>query len=330
MSGWPEVRVGTQWDAARSITGVDRLDSAPVLIEGLLAPPRITCGSQRRIEASHPNFTFVSYDRSVSTREPGQVRQSEVLDTILGKVADSRTRTQTSNALFRARALDQLDIAADIDNQLPLVSRRNWLLLVGAALIVIAFVSWAALTTATQSVSGSGRVLAPSGLLPVTSPQSGLMVEMTIRSGDPVQVGETVALIQTTTGQAPITSVVTGTAWQVPTTIGEFVAPGQVVMTVLPDGSESTALVVLPADTAEQVRPGAQVNANGAPVGTVSSVEQPLPAAEITRRTGIAVPAGELASIALVTLDSPAEPGRSTLYTITLSSQTILQQIVTR
>jgi hypothetical protein len=253
-----------------------------------------------------------------------------VLDAILGKVADNRTRTETSNALFRAKALDQLDVAADIDNQLPLVSRRNWLLLVGAALIVIAFITWAALTPATQTVSGSGRVLAPSGLLSVTSPEAGLMLEMSLRSGDPVEEGDTVALIRTAAGQVAVTSVVSGTAWQVPTTIGEPVSSGQIIMSVLPDGSESTALVVLPAATAEQVRPGAQVTANGAVVGSVSAVEPPLPAAEITQRTGIAVPQGELASIAEISLDSPGEPGRSAVFTIMLSSETILQQILTR
>ena len=208
------------------------------------------------------------------------------MDAILDKVADNRTRTQTSNALFRAKALDQLDIAADIDNQLPLVSRRNWLLLVGAALIVIAFITWAALTPAAQTVSGSGRVLAPSGLLSVTSPEGGLMLEMTMRSGDAVQEGDTVAVIQTATGQVAVSSVISGTAWQVPTTNGEPVTSGQIIMTVLPDGSESTALVVLPADTAEQVRPSAQVKAKGSSVGTISAVEPPLSAAQITQRTG--------------------------------------------
>ena len=266
----------------------------------------------------------------MSTREPGPGRSSDVLDAILGKVSDNRTRTETTNALFRAKALDQLDIAADIDNQLPLVSRRNWLLLVGAALIVIAFVTWAALTPASQTVSGSGRILAPSGLLAVTSPASGLMLEMKVRSGDPVQVGDAVAVVQTDAGQTPVTSVVAGTTWQVPTTTGSSVEQGEIVATVLPAQSEQTALVVLPAATAESVRPGTEVNANGATVGTVSAVEPPLPAAEVTQRTGIAVPPGELAAIVEVALDQPGEPGRSAVYTITLSSQTVLEQILTR
>ena len=115
-----------------------------------------------------------------------------------------------------------------------------------------------------------------------------------------------------------------------PTTVGEPVTSGQIVMTVLPDGSESTALVVLPADTAEQVFPGAQVNANGATVGTIASVEPPLSAAQITQRTGIAAPSGELAAIAEVALDSPADPGSTAVFTIIVSNETVLQQLLIR
>lgn len=266
----------------------------------------------------------------MSNREPGPGRSSDVLDAILGKVSDNRTRTETTNALFRAKALDQLDIAADIDNQLPLVSRRNWLLLVGAALIVVAFVIWAALTPATQSVSGTGRTLAPSGLLSITSPVSGFVVEMTVTSSDPIQPGDKVALVQSDSAQVPITSIVAGTTWQVSTTIGSPVAQGEVIVTVLPAKSETTALVVLPDESAELVRAGMTVNANGSSVGTVAAVQPPLPAAEVMQRTGITVPAGQLASIVEVELSQPAEPGRSTTYTITLTSQSILQQILTR
>lgn len=266
----------------------------------------------------------------MSNREPGPGRSSDVLDAILGKVADNRTRTETTNTLFRAKALDQLDIAADIDNQLPLVSRRNWLLLVGAVLIMVAFLTWAALTPATQTVAGEGRVLAPSGLLSVTSPESGFVLQMLVSSGDTVRSGDVVSLIQTSTGEVPVSSVVDGTTWQVSTTIGAPVGAGEIIATVLPDESETTALVVLTGTTAEQVRPGMKVNANGGLVGTVSVVEPPLPAIEVMQRTGITVPPGELASIVEVALDQPSEPGRGTTYTIQLTSQTVLQQMLAR
>lgn len=265
----------------------------------------------------------------MSSREPGPGR-SDVIDAILGKVSDNRTRTETSNTLFRAKALDQLDVATDIDNQLPLVSRRSWLLLLGAGLIVLAFVLWAALTPTTQTAAGTGRVLAPTGLLSVTAPASGFVLEMGVSSGDPVQAGETVAVLQTPSGPVPVTSIVSGSTWQVLGTIGSPIAQGEILSTVLPAGSEQTALVVLAPASAEQVRPGMTVDAGGAAVGTVATVEPPLPASDIVNRTGITVPPGELASIVQVQLNEPGEPGRSANFIIEISSETVLNQIFRR
>ncbi len=67
--------------------------------------------------------------------------------------------------LFRSTALAKLDVAAEIDNQLPLVPRRTWLIAVGAILLVIAFGMWAAITPSVTSVSG---VISPSQALLLT------------------------------------------------------------------------------------------------------------------------------------------------------------------
>ena len=58
---------------------------------------------------------------------PGR-RTSDVLDAIWDKVASRPERSDAATLLFRAKALDQLDVATEVDNQLPLVSRRSWLL----------------------------------------------------------------------------------------------------------------------------------------------------------------------------------------------------------
>lgn len=266
----------------------------------------------------------------MSQDKPGPGRSSEVLDAILGTIADNRSRTETTNTLFRAKALDQLDIAADIDNQLPLVSRRNWLLLVGAVLIVVAFVVWAALTPATQTVSASGRVLAPSGLFSVTSPVEGYMQSMLTSSGSPLEVGDTVAIVKTATAEVGVYSVVEGDTWQVLDITGSPVNKGEVVVTVLPQDSELTALVVVPSSIADSVRPGMQVSDFGQTVGVVGLVNPPLPAQEVMLRTGITVEPNTFASIVQVDLNQPATPGAESTYTIQLTSQTVLEQMFSR
>ena len=272
----------------------------------------------------------LTYDHTVSQDKPGPGRSSEVLDAILGTIADNRSRTETTNTLFRAKALDQLDIAADIDNQLPLVSRRNWLLLLGAGLIVIAFVVWAALTPATQTVNASGRVIAPSGLLSVTSPVEGFMQEMLAESGSPITVGETVAVIDAEGAQVPVKSVVEGLVWQVPNTKGSPVGAGEVVVTVLPTDSDRTALIVVPSNVADSIRPGMAVSDFGQTVGVVALVNPPLLANEVMLRTGVSVEPNTFASIVQVDLNQPARPGTESTYTIQLTSQTVLEQMFSR
>ena len=266
----------------------------------------------------------------MSTDKPGPGRSSDVLDAILGKVADNRTRTDTSNALFRAKALDQLDVAADIDNQLPLVSRRNWLLLVGAALIVVGFVIWAALTPVTQLVSGTGRVLAPSGLLSVTSPVEGFVQELLVSSGSTVSNGDVIAYVDSAGNLIPVASVVSGTTWQILDSVGESVGPGEMIVTVLPDNSDRTVLIVLPSSEADAVRPGMPVSAFGETVGAVTAVNPPLPFDEIMLRTGITVEPGSFSSIIEVGLNEPARPASEATYTIQLTNKTVLEQMFIR
>lgn len=266
----------------------------------------------------------------MNTHDPTPGRSSDVLDAILDKVSDNRSRTQTTSTLFRARALDQLDIAAEIDNQLPLVSRRNWLLLVGAALVVLGFLLWAALTPAAQIVVGEGRVLAPQGLLPITSPIDGVVKEMRISTGSTVSAGDIVTIVATAQGDAQIHAVAAGTTWQVLNVPGSAAAAGRVMATLVPAGSDTSALVVVNDVNSDQIRPGMTVNAGGKEVGTVSAVEPPLPGADVELRTGVDVPPGELASIVQVTLDQPATPGTETSFTIELSDQTVLEQILHR
>lgn len=266
----------------------------------------------------------------MSTDKPGPGRSSDVLDAILGKVADNRTRTDTSNALFRAKALDQLDVAADIDNQLPLVSRRNWLLLVGAALIVVGFIIWAALTPVTQLVSGTGRVLAPSGLHSVTSPVEGFLQELSVSSGSSISSGDVIAYVESAGELVPVASVVSGTTWQILDSVGDDVAAGEVIITVLPGNSDRSVLIVLPSSEADAVRPGMPVSSFGQTVGAVTVVNPPLPADEIMLRTGISAQPGSFSSIIEVRLKEPARRASEATYTIQLTNQTVLEQMFSR
>lgn len=81
-----------------------------------------------------------------------------VIDAILDQVEDTKESRDSRTLIFRAEALDAIDITRDVDTRITLVSRRVWVAIVGVALVLIVVMVWAWLTPSTQSVTGSGRV----------------------------------------------------------------------------------------------------------------------------------------------------------------------------
>lgn len=270
------------------------------------------------------------YYLAMGQSEPGPPgRSSDILDAILDKVAGDKTRTDTSQALFRARALEQLDVAADIDNQLRLVPRRSWLLLLGATCIVVAFVLWAALTPSTQTVAAQGRVVATSGLIAVTAPATGTLEALEITAGARVAPATVVGSVRADGLAVPVRVIAGGTGWQVLRMIGSPTVAGQTLATLLPEDSGGSALLVLPEADASAVRAGMRVADDGGVIGQVTRVEPPLPAAAAEGRTGVAVDATSVV-IVEVALTSPHAPGTLLSTTVLLTDGSVLQGLLGR
>lgn len=262
---------------------------------------------------------------------PGR-RGSEVLDAIWEQVTATPQRPDTARMLFRAKALDQLDVAAEVDNQLPLVKRRSWLLLAGAGILVVAFVVWAALTPSVTSTTAGGRVVAAPGALPVVSSTAGVVVAVSAVAGQPVTTGQPVATVRDGTGEQPVTSDVAGTAWQVLVVPGDAVPAGAALLTVLPPGSDASVLLAVPETSAAAIRPGMAVNVSGggATTGRVTDVPAPLPADEAARRTGLALPAGSAYSLVTVALDQPLAAGAQVSGQVIVSESTVMNRLLGR
>jgi len=262
--------------------------------------------------------------------EHGPEHSSDILDAILDKVSESPTRTETTHTLFRAKALEQLDVAAEIDNQLPLVPRRSWLLLVGAGCIVVGFILWTALTPSVRSVPAMGRALAPSGIVQVVSPATGVVDSLTVIAGAAVAADAEVGAVLASGASTPVSTRAAGTVWELLHSVGSGVVVGQPIVTLLPDGSDVSALMVLDEEDALSVRPGMQVTSGGSVIGAVTVVEPPVPAATAEARTGITSPPNTNVVIVQVALTSPARPGQKVDGTVILSTESLLQRLVSR
>lgn len=253
-----------------------------------------------------------------------------MLDAIWEKVADQPQRSDSATLIFRAKALDQLDVAAEVDNQLPLVSRRSWLLLVGVAVLVVAFGLWASLTPSVTSVAAPARVVAAPGASPVVAPAAGILLSQSVVAGDVVTRGQQVATLVTDSGEVPVVSAVDGTVWQLPVVPGSAVPAGGELMTVLPGGSTDTALLPVPEAQAASIRPGMSVNVVAGPTvsGTVTSVSAPLSATEAGTRTGLVLPPDTTYALVTVELASPLSAGASGSAQVILSDGTVISRLL--
>ena len=258
--------------------------------------------------------------------EPQSRRRSDLLDSILDTVEGTPERGSAADSLFRAQALEQLDVATEVDNQLPLVSRRSWLLVVGLAVVAVAFLAWAALTPSVESVRTSGRMVAPPGLIPVVAPEAGVLASLDAKPGDPLTAGQAVGVLRTAAGDVPLNSIAPGEVWQVLLSTGALAAPGESVVTLLPPDSDTSLLAVVPEMQSLSVRPGLEADTGGAIPGRVTSVSAPIPGASVAERTGI-VPTqpGNYAIIAIEVAE-PLPAGSLVPTTIILSKSTVLSR----
>lgn len=260
-------------------------------------------------------------------------RQSGVLDAIFDAVEDKPDQSQGSAAaIFRATALAQVDVPKQVDNLLPLTSRRSWLALAGVGLVIIAGLLYAGTIVQTKAVTASGRAVAATGLAVAASPVGQVLTSVLVQDGAPVVAGTPVAEGVAADGSAAkVVAPIDGTIWQMLGSVGGILAPGQTAATILPVGSGETVLVAVPEGQSGEVTNGLTVNVTGtgaSSTGTVTSVSSaPIPSEVAGARLGVQLPSGEQFTMVTVTLRDPIPAGMSVTAQIVISEQTLLQQL---
>lgn len=261
-------------------------------------------------------------------REGGR-RNSEVLDAIFDKVADKPQRNAAASSIFRAKALEQLDVPAEIDSQLPLVPRRSWLLLLGLGILVLGFGLWASSTPSVTSVSAPGRAVAQPGAVPVAATATGVVTQVddpgvTVTAGDPV------ARIRTEERLVDVQAAVDGAVWQQDVVAGQTVIAGQTVVVLLPTGSSDNVMLAVPEQQAVTMAPGMMVTFPGDVQGSVSAVGAPLDAAMAGSRTGLKLADSGLYCLVTVSVDRQLPAGALVNGVVVLSDGTVLTRLLGR
>lgn len=258
-------------------------------------------------------------------------RSAQDIEAATGAVGIQPTSERTGSPLFRPRALAQIDIAAELDNQLPLVPRRSWLLLLGAGAIVIAFLAWCTFTPSVEYVEAQGRVLAPPGLLQVASESLGTVQELLVQPGATVMPNSPVATLMTARGMATARSVDAGIVWQIAVEPGDPITVGQRLATLLPPESRDYATLAVPEPESVDVRVGMSVvGADSQPLGAVTAIQAPVLQERAREQSALEIVSESRPNVVLVTvrLDSPLRPGTLLQARIVTSASTVLRRIL--
>lgn len=255
-------------------------------------------------------------------------RKSDVLEAIFEAV-EHVPDSESESATFEARGLEQIDVSAQVDKALPLISRNTWVALVGVALVIVAGLVYSAGVVQVSAVNAEGRAVAAPGIVVAVSPSDVVMTEILIAGGDPVTRGQLLATGTNAQGNAiEVLAPVSGSVWQQLAFVGQTLSTGAPVASILPVGSDQAALVAVPESLAAEVRVGLPVDSSVG-TGTVTSVNShPIPAALASALLGITLPATEPMVLINVVLDAPVERGSNVNARIIVSEQTLLSQFV--
>jgi hypothetical protein len=269
------------------------------------------------------------------SNDDNRKRQSGLLDAIFDVVESDATRVHDeAESMFRAKAMDQIDVPAQVDHLLPLTSRRTWVGVASAAIVIVAGIIYAASTESISEVTADGRAVAPPGLAIATASVAGTITSSAVHDGNRVSANQVVARGTTSTGSPiEVRSPITGVVWQVLAPEGGSVTAGEAVVTVLPPGSRSSILVALPEPAATEVKFGQEVRLSGsegsALLGTVDHVAgAPLPSATAAQLVGVPKTEAGLSVVVSIHPEEAVEPGALFSARIVVSKKSLLEQFL--
>lgn len=125
---------------------------------------------------------------------PGARKEGRsVIDAILDQVEDRPGPNAHSTKLYRAEALEHLDVATDVDKRLVLVTRRSWLAIVAIGVIIACGLIWAALTPSIESVPAQGRTVSEDTIVLVMPESRSLEIEVGMAVEIPGTTGAVIA-----------------------------------------------------------------------------------------------------------------------------------------
>jgi hypothetical protein len=171
-----------------------------------------------------------------------------------------------------------------LDRRMHVTTRRTWMVLLGAMILITAAIAWAVFGRAPTEVSGRSILIPNAGFYELGVEVEGTVVDHLIDPGQAVESGQAVAHIKRADGSiAEITSPVKGKIAVVLVKNGTYHEQGTPVMTIEPTDSEMVGLMYVPASAGKVIQLGMTVYQSpstapaaqyGSMIGTVGYVSE--------------------------------------------------------
>jgi len=254
----------------------------------------------------------------------------EIFDIVEGPTQDDQA---ADTPKFRARALNQLDVPKTLDNLLQLTPPRLWLAIAGTAIAIVAALIYAGNTVRVQSISATGRAVAPPGIGIAASPTDGVITEVLVPQGTTVTAGQPIARGLADNGSTmTVLTPIPGQVWQQVAGAGTPVDKDEAVTQILPPTSGSQVLLQVPEAESAGMAVGQKVNliAAGKPgTGTVEAIDSaPTPGDYAAEDLAIAPPSQTQVIMVTVIANPPLHPGDAVTAQIVLSESTLLARLL--
>ncbi len=204
-------------------------------------------------------------------------------------------------SLFRDRALEAMEVPDQLDRVFQATNARGWLALVGVVAVLLVALGWGVTGTLQVQVPASGVLERPGELFTVAIRESGFIEAVLVKEGQLVGDGEYLATMVIDTGPDepwPVSSPQSGRVIELMVTEGEYAEHGRSLARIERDDSDNdlVAMLFLPAREAGRVEPGMAVEVlpqtvhpreHGYLRGEVVDVEDfPVTLAGLERRLG--------------------------------------------
>lgn len=165
------------------------------------------------------------------------------------------------DSLFRKSSLEKLYSPEQLDKLLVVIKPKGWIALWTLLLLLVALFIWAAVAEIPVQVTLRGIIRTPKQFFTIRSLEEGSVVEIKVKKGDVIEVGQPLFVLynSTTNSRFTVTSPIHGTIFRLEVNLQDYATKGTPLLyadQALENGEQLEALAYIPMTLKDQIKVG--------------------------------------------------------------------------